>query len=1044
MSGLFGLIIKNKPTDKKFHINYEKVKQMLYYRGPTSNGEYQDDKCHFISTQFKIDEDTDIDQPYQNSGKILICDGKIYNSSDIRKQLIAKGQIFKTFSDAELIVKSYVEHGIKFIDHFIGVFAFCLYDMKNDMVIIARDRLGIKQLYYYEDGDVLIFASDIPTIVASLNQDLCKISPTSISSYLSYRNVIGQNTFFSSIKKLEPSKYIMIHRNQSSLYEYWNLIPTSVEYDQDLYICIKSLYELLGSAVKRNVSNEETVNVFLSGGLDSSAIIAIIYQLMASGELPYKKVFTYSIGFDTDNEFEYANIMAEKFATEHQNIITNTDEYLDAMIDLIDYKGEPLNVPNEPLIYLASKIIKNNGNVVLSGEGADELFYGYGRLFISYYNYLKDTSIPFYQFFMNRYAYIKEDKKAIICKPEFWINSVKQDEGVKSLFDKCFCECENLNDQDKIGYVMLKLHLPGLLYRFDTATSFASVQGRAPFLDHDLVEYCFYRVPKEFKIKWLKDMKLMDLLEADPKNISEKLDCPKFILKEMMKKILPPDIIQRKKIGFALPLERIITEKYEIVIRLLEEGFINSLNIFDLSTIVQRLSTYKLEEDDCYAIWMFINLEIFFQLYVNKKTVQDMKEFFMVDQHYKLEKDALISTLVLPKDVQIQRYIKFYVIKELMKKHGIEFFAYGGTMLGCIRHRGFIPWDDDIDLMMMNDQGAKITDEFRMELLYAGFRIIKSKEGYKILDYIDENFFIDLFTADFTDNTKTKINYSSQHFLDNFPGREIRVADIYPLMDYPFGFFALPGIKDPTDYFQRCKYGDYLKCALITQLHDITNDKLLQDFLNKYHLKSLIIRDQTLLKYSYDIIYTDDWVTYFNRAKEFIPDKFVPTNYKILNKDLYDHDMIELYIHYIKFGRIEKRPYLTDEVIPLDFDVKGYRCLNPDLNGDDARLISHFVSTGRHENRRYNMSSLLPFDFTAESYKYLNPDLDKLNENQLIYHYIHSGKNEKRIYNKDLYLPIDFDFNRYIHFNQDLKNYDERFATIHYIKHGRLEGRKYK
>lgn len=1047
MNGIFGIVYKNESEEKKLKINVEKIKSMMHNRGPDSDGEYQDSKCHLVCTKMNVhDNDDTIAQPYQYNGKILIYSGEIYNYVNLRKQLMDKGYTFKSYSDAEIIIKSYMEYGNKFVDKFIGIFAFCLYDTKKDEVVIYRDRLGVKPLYYYDNSDMLIFGSDITTICECIDSRNNKILPNSISSYLSFRHVIGTSTFYSQIKKVPAGNYILVHRNIASLYSYWNLLPSQIDYIPDFFKCMDELKELFYMAVKRNLPIDENVNIFMSGGLDSSAIVATINELMRVGEIPLKKIMTYSIGFDTDNEFEYATLVSKHFNTDHQNIITNTDEYIDSMIDLIKFKGEPLNLPNEPLINIMSKIAKKFGNMALTGVGADELFYGYGKLFISFYNYMNDDSIPFYEFFINRYSHLDMEFKSKLYKPEFWVNTLKNDLFIQQTFDGCFRECEGMHDQDRIGYVMLKLHLPCLLARLDNASSNASFECRVPYLDHELVEYCFYRIPRDMKIKWLKDVKLMELIKKDPAEISEIMDSPKYILKELFSKLLPMDVISRKKVNFVVPLERIIMEKYEIILRLLESGYINEWNIFDLEGLKHRLSVYKLEGNDAYAIWMLINLEIFLQLFVKNKPVEEIRQYFMVDHQYKLEKGALIATLILPRDVQIIRYIKLYVIKELLKKHGIDYFAYGSTMLGCVRHKGFIPWNDSINFMIMEDQCGKITEELRMELLYAGFQIIKSKEGFKILDFLDGNFFVNLFTATYTDTRKTTINYSAPYCVENFTGREIKTADVFPLTDYSFGFFTITGMNNPHNHFVKCNYGDYMKYAPISHTYDPANNKILSEFLQKYRLQNVIIREQTLLSYSYDVVYTDDWISYFSRAKSFIPDKFLPHNYKMLNSDLYSYDTIQLYIHYIKSGRFENRPYIIDDVIPLDFDIKGYRCLNPDLEGDDSKLLTHYISVGRNEGRKYNMQSLLPMDFSSDAYKYLNPDLDGFTENKLIYHYIHVGRSEKRLYNKDLYLPNDFDFKKYLELNPDLKSTinNERNSVIHFIVHGRLEGRKYK
>ena len=1054
MCGIFGIIAKNERNFNDFVSTIVSQKKQIILthltpRGPDSCGEFRDEKCYLLSTRLKICDTSDIaNQPYNSNGIILVFNGEIYNYIELRNQLKEKGIHFKTMSDTEVIVKLYEDEGLSFVDKLIGIFSLCVYDTKHKEVLLYRDRFGVKPLFYHENENVIIFSSDIPSILECVDDDCQKILPSSISSYLSFRNVIGTNTFYKKIKKLEPGYYMMIHRNVSSICEYWSLNPSNIDTVPDLYDSMAFLRDNLSNAIERNLPNENEINIFLSGGIDSSAIVYFADKLIKSEKYIGKTIKTYSIGFDNDNEFAYASIVADKFKTEHENIIVSTDDYIETMIDLIEFKGEPLNVPNEPLINMMSKHVKQNGNVVLSGEGADEILHGYGRLFVSYYNYLNDTSIPFYEYFMKKYSYIPEDYKRNIIKDDVWKMDLCDDELLRKTFEETFEKCGDIHNQDKIGFTMLKLHVPCLLSRLDNATMLSSVEGRVPFLDHDVVEYCFYRIQREHKIKLLRETSLSQLIEKPPEEVSEVIASPKFILKEMLNNDLPSDVISRKKVGFTVPLERILTEKYEVVSKILESGYINKMNIFTLSELSKRFVEQKLEKHDIFAIWMLMNIEIFAQLFIFKIPMCDVKAFFLVDPQYKYEKSKLIDNIIISRDEQLQRYIKLYIIKSLFEKYNIEYFAYGGTMLGCIRHSGFIPWDDDVDIMIMEDQTLKITDEFRMELLYAGFQIKKSSEGYKIFDYLDENFFVDVFLAQYITPERDTINYTSAYFLENFPGRVIKTDELYPLAKYDFGFFTLMGIKDPTNYFTRCNFGDYMNCATVSQLHNKRNNDILQSFLTKHSLNNLLIRDASLISHKDNVVYTDDWKQFFNRAKDFLPNDFNPYNYLILNKDLTPNkysDFIELYIHYIKFGRKENRIYNIDSVLPIDFDVRGYRCLNPDLASlSDCELRAHYVTSGRNSKRIYNIRSLLPYDFDYETYAYLNPDLDGLNEDQLKYHYINNGKTEKRYYTKDGILPPDFDFKKYISLNTDLQLSKERETIIHYIIHGRKENRRYK
>lgn len=1053
MCGIFGVIAKNDKKYNEFMVNVEQKKKRLIDnltpRGPDSFGEFKDDKCFLLGTCLKIcDLSDDANQPYSSNGITIVFNGEIYNHQELRKTLEDKGYHFDTQSDTEVIVRMYEDEGLSFVDKLIGMFAFCLYDTKHKEVLLFRDRIGIKPLFYCETNDVVIFSSDIKSILCCINDEQHHISPKSISSYLSFRNVIGCDTMYENVKKIAPGHYMMIHRNACSICKYWSIDQFNIDTIPDLYDSIDKLKKLIQMAVMRNsVNNDDDIHIFLSGGLDSSAIVYFVEQLVSARICP-KNIKTYSIGFDTENEFDYASLVATKFQTEHTNMIVNTDEYMESLVDLVAFKGEPLNVPNEPLIYIMSKKAKMSGNVVLSGEGADELLYGYGRLFDSYYNYLKDESMPFYEYFMQRYAYLPEDFKKSLINSDMWENELERDKDLKKIFEKTFDECGDMHNQDRIGYVMLKLHLPCLLARLDNATMCASVEGRVPYLDNDVVENCVYNIQREHKIKLIHETSLSQLMNKNPEDISEKLDSPKYILKEMLSKYLPQDVLTRKKVGFTVPIERILLEKFDVIVKTLETGYINKLHIFELTELTKRFKNQTCDKNDIFAIWMLVNMEVFAQLFIYNISLYDVKSFFLVDPQYKYEKSKLVERITISDEQQLQRYIKLYIIKSLLEKHGIEYFAYGGTMLGCIRHRGFIPWDDDIDLMIIDEQCPKITDEFRMELLYAGFNIKKSPEGYKIFDYLENNFFVDLFIAQYIDNDKKTINYASGQFLESFPGRYITTDELYPLANYDFGFFTISGIKNPKNYFDRCNFGDYMRSAIVSQLHDSTNNDMLQGFLTKYGLKNLMIRDITFINRTPNVVFTDDWKQYFNRAKDMIPQDFNPNNYLILNKDLVPSaytDTLDLYVHYIKYGKTENRKYNIDSVLPLDFDTYGYKCMNPDLVGmSEQQLCAHYITIGKDAGRNYNIRSLLPYDFNADMYKFLNPDLDDKTDEQLINHYIHHGKIEKRYYTKEIVIPNNFNYKKYLELNADLKIHTERDAIIHYIRSGRKENRHYK
>lgn len=1067
MSGIFGIIIKN---DKKANIfeTYNKrqtsIINLLKQRGSTV-GSFNDEKCILLCCYRKDESSEHVDeQPITDGDIMAIYDGAIFNYSELREKLVQSGKQFRTNSEIEVITKCYSEYGCDFVDKINGQYAICLYNSQRHEVYLYRDRFGIKPLYFHETTDYIIFSSCINAIIECM-PNKPNILNESIASYMSFRHIIGNETFYDGIKKLEQGYYLFVHRDTSSVHNYWNLDtnPSNHEPNTDIYESMDQLDIKLCDAVQSTTPRVFDTNILLSGGIDSSSIVYYVDQLVKNGSIIPNKIRTYSVGFDNTNEFSHSSLVANHYQTEHENIITNTDEYYENMIDLINFKGEPLNSPCEPLIYTASQKIIKNGNVVLTGYGMDELLHGYGKLFISYYNYLNDASIPFSQYFVEKYALLTQDYvKSIFTGNNQHIISDENEVAIK-LFQKYFAECDELHYQDKIGYVLMKLHLPHLMAQLDTATALSSVEGRNPFLNRDVVEYCFYKIIREYKIKLLKDLTTTQLAEKKPEDISEKFDSPKYILKQLMvRNKLPIDVTSRKReeFDFNVPLERIITEKDEIIVHILQNGSLHKLGLFELTELIDKLKQNKCNNNDYNAIWLLLNIEIFTRIFVDHSSICDIKSCFHVDPEFKYERDKLMERIILTPDIQQQRYIKFHIILKLFEKFNIEYFACGGTMLGCIRHKGFIPWDDDIDIMILEDQCARLTHDFHLELLYAGFHVKKSQYGLRIIDFVDNtsDFNVNVHIALYTDETKMQVIHRSQSYLEKYPNRYIDVGDLFPRVKYDFGFINdkkkhehyIYGMNNPLTYFERCGYENTAHYAIINHLRNSTNNDILQEFLKKNELKFIIIRDTSLLNYQDKVAYTRDWDNFFNRTKDMIPDDFNPHNYRSLNPELlikdYD-DIIELFVHYVTVGRREQRAYNLDVVIPPDFDVRGYRCLNPDLSNlpdkSDYALRVHYYVNGRKAGRKYNIRSLLPADFDPDQYKELNPDLDNLSDDALVYHWITTGGRQKRNYLITGVLPDDFDVDGYIRLNKDLKLQSKRMAIKHFIEKGRFERRKY-
>jgi asparagine synthase (glutamine-hydrolysing) len=640
-----GILGKIKLTSKK-ELNYKQFKKALdlqAHRGPNDSSIVKTSNFIFGHKRLSIiDLDSHSKQPMISNCKnyTLVFNGEIYNYQELKEDLLSKGYIFNTSSDTEVLLNSFIEYGIECINKFIGMFAFAINDKVNHTTYVVRDRLGIKPLYYYQDSNSFIFSSEIKSIL-ELNKDLKKeLNINAISSYMSFRYPILDDTFFKGIDSLSPAHYIRISKNIIEKIEYWNVADKFNEQanDRGEEFYISKLQEILKSAVEYRMIADVPIGSFLSGGVDSSVITA----LMANNSAEPIKTFT--IGFEEKgfNEFEYANIIAKKFDTDHKEIVLSGENYITTMEELIKYKDAPLSVPNEVPLYLMSKELKKYITVVLSGEGADEIFGGYGRIFRSPYDYeriknidnldlrtkekellceefikkyLKKSFASEIEHFMNIYSYTSfNDKKELLN------NNIDLDEIENKLINKFmyyFNELGNESYYNKLMYTFEKIHIIGLLHRVDTTTMAASVEARVPFVDHRLVEFAF-TVPIKYKLKWNTENSKAKakLLMSD--KISEKYDTPKYILKKSYEGTIPNEILYRKKMGFPVPLNNWFGGDFNnYAKKLLLSNKAKERNLYNIDNIEKWLQDDRLSSDHSFAmkIWMLINIELFMERY---------------------------------------------------------------------------------------------------------------------------------------------------------------------------------------------------------------------------------------------------------------------------------------------------------------------------------------------------------------------------------------------------------------------------------------------
>lgn len=615
----------------------EKMTSLLAHRGPNDRGTYLDGPVGFGHTRLSIlDLSPKGHQPMldRENHIILTFNGEIYNFREIRSELEKMGHSFVSDCDTEVIIYAYKEWGIACLEKLDGMFAFALHDKGNGKTFLVRDRLGVKPLFYATVKNSLVFGSEPKTILAFPGFKR-EVNAPALSCYLSYRYVLGEETLFKGMHTVLPGQYIEISHGKVTKRTYWDIPRKSIMPHTERYY-LKKTRELVTKAIEKRLISDVPLGAYLSGGLDSSIVVAVM------AELKKEPVKTFSIAFAEKgyNELDYARQVADRYKTDHHEITVSTKQYLDTMKELIKFKDYPLGVPNEVPLYLMSKELKKYITVVLSGEGADEMFSGYGRIFRSPDDYwkLKAASLlparlrnhvfgdvlSYYDgkkfnhkidHFLHQYTYFP-----LAEKNSLFTRSMKEathnDAAVREIFASGFAKRKG-SYHDKIAYVFEKLHLPGLLARLDITTMATAVEAREPFVDHELISFAL-SVPRRHKLRWKSFGMRLRSWNKSAKTISEHYDIPKHILREAFKNDLPPEILTRKKQGFPVPLDLWFKGdfmEYAHAVLLGKnakiKGYIDQPKLRDWMNDPAR----KADSSFGQKVWMLINIEYWLQEY---------------------------------------------------------------------------------------------------------------------------------------------------------------------------------------------------------------------------------------------------------------------------------------------------------------------------------------------------------------------------------------------------------------------------------------------
>src|SRR6266850_4776891 len=495
----------------------------------------------------------------------IVFNGEIYNFAELRRDLEREGTVFRSRSDTEVLLYLYKQHGKQMLRLLRGMFAFAIFDTQQRTLFLARDRIGVKPLYYFNRGGTFGFASEIKALLAS-DRIGRNVNPEAFYHYLSFLTTPAPQTLFDGIFKLPAAHSMTVNASGDVQIEQWwsplSLPPLKLKESDH----IEAIRSLLRDSIRYRMISDVPFGVFLSGGIDSSTNVALMAEMMD------RPVETFSIAFENEpeyNEFRYARIVASAFKTNHHEIEIGMNDLLDFLPQLIHHQDEPIADPVCIPVYYVAKLAKEHGVTVCQvGEGSDELFCGYPhwsyvlglerwrRLYSAIPQPLRKLASFFARQLEDpssgRLEYIR---RASNDEPVFWggaeaffetgkrfllhpamqakVNGISSAGVIRGYFDE-FLQAENHRDPlTWMTFMDLKLRLPELLLmRIDKMTMATSVEARVPFLDHKLVEYVM-SIPQSDKVPGL---------------------APKYLLKKSVTGLVPDEIIHRPKQGFGVPV----------------------------------------------------------------------------------------------------------------------------------------------------------------------------------------------------------------------------------------------------------------------------------------------------------------------------------------------------------------------------------------------------------------------------------------------------------------------------------------------------------
>jgi asparagine synthase (glutamine-hydrolysing) len=626
-----------------------RMRDVITHRGPDEAGLHADAFAALAHRRLSIVDLSTGQQPTSNEdGTVwIVFNGEIYNHADIRRDLEARGHHYRTRCDTETIVHAYEEWGDDCVHRFRGMFAFAIWDAPKRRLLLVRDRLGIKPVYWARTGDTLLFGSEIKAILASdlvtpqANEDV-------LPEVLSTRYTSGTDTMFRGIHKLLAGHRLVFENGNIDLQQYWDVpvgspeglrSPTDDGRSAGLQAChdvVARFRELLEESVRLRLMSDVPLGMFLSGGIDSSAIAAIMARMID------RPLQTFSVAFKERafNELEYAREVARAIGADSHEIVIDDRDFFGALPRLVWHEDEPIAHTSSVPLYFVSALARQHVTVVLTGEGSDELLAGYGKYLRLAWNWragsvyekvvpqalrtsIANGVVPNLPRKFARYArrtFLAMDRTpeamffdnfASIRLADQWSLLAPGLRGTATranAYGASRAYFEKLNGHstllDRLLYADIKTYLVELLMKQDQMSMATSIESRVPFLDHKLVEFAA-GLPDEWKLRGLTT---------------------KRVLRESMKGLLPASILNRPKMGFPVPFANWTRGPWNASVRdVLLDSRSRQRGIVDPAAVDRLLRDHadgRTEGGD--RLWSLLNLELWYRTFIDNEGIQTL------------------------------------------------------------------------------------------------------------------------------------------------------------------------------------------------------------------------------------------------------------------------------------------------------------------------------------------------------------------------------------------------------------------------------------